>query len=112
MVQDMRSLQLDRRFGGILAWDSLFHLTPNDQRGMFDLFARHAAPCAVLMFNSGPAHGESVGCYRGDPLYHASLSAGEYRELLSKIDFEILAYVVEDWQSGGGRTAWLARALR
>jgi cyclopropane fatty-acyl-phospholipid synthase-like methyltransferase len=56
LVGDMRLLQLRRRFDGILAWDSFFYLTPDDQRSMFDVFARHAASSAVLMFNSGPAH--------------------------------------------------------
>jgi SAM-dependent methyltransferase len=109
LVGDMRSLDLSRRFDGVLAWDSFFHLAPDDQRRMFDIFARHAARAAVLMFNSGPSHGESVGQYRGDPLYHASLSAEEYRALLSGIGFEVIAHAVEDWTTGGGRTVWMAR---
>jgi SAM-dependent methyltransferase len=109
LVGDMRLLKLPRKLDGILAWDSFFHLTPNDQRGMFDVFARHAAPLAVLMFNSGPAYGEGVGAYRGDPLYHASLNPDEYTELLGSIGFEVVAQAVEDWQTGGGRTVWLAR---
>jgi SAM-dependent methyltransferase len=109
-VGDMRLLDLPRRFDGILAWDSFFHLAPDDQRRTFDVFARHAAPSAVLMFNSGPSYGEIVGAYRGDPLYHASLDAGEYTALLDSIGFEVVAHVVEDWQSGGGRTVWLTRA--
>ena len=106
----MRLLQLPRKFDGILAWDSFFHLTPDDQRRMFDVLARHAAPLAVLMFNSGPAHGEGVAVYRGDPLYHARLKPDEYTALLGSIGFEVVAHAVEDWESGGGRTVWLARA--
>jgi predicted TPR repeat methyltransferase len=110
LVGDMRLLQLSRRFDGVLAWDSFFHLRPDDQRQMFKVFARHAAQSAVLMFNSGPAYGESIGTYRGDPLYHASLSPDEYRVLLGSIGFEVIAHTIEDWQTGGGRTVWLARA--
>lgn len=110
LVGDMRSLRLSRQFDGVLAWDSFFHLTPDDQRRMFDVFAQHAAPSAVLMFNSGPTHGEGVGQYRGDPLYHASLSPEEYTALLGGIGFDVLAHAVEDWKTGGGRTVWLARA--
>jgi SAM-dependent methyltransferase len=109
MVGDMRSLRLPRKFDGILAWDSFFHLKPDDQRRMFDVFARHAAPSATLMFSSGPAHGEVVGEYRGDPLYHASLDPDEYTALLGGIGFEVVFHAVDDWQTGGGRTAWLAR---
>jgi hypothetical protein len=76
---------------------------------MFDVFARHAAQSTVLMFNTGSAHGESVGEYRADPLYHASLALDEYRLLLSDIGFEIVAHAVKDWQTGSGRTVWLTR---
>jgi SAM-dependent methyltransferase len=110
LVSDMRSLQLSRRFDGVLAWDSFFHLTHDDQRRMFDVFARHAAPSAVLMFNSGPGYGEAIGEYRGGPLYHASLSPDEYNELLRGIGFEVIGHAVDDWEAGGGRTVWLARA--
>jgi hypothetical protein len=74
---------------------------------MFDVFARHAASSAVLMFNTGPQHGEAIGNFRGDPLYHASLSSTEYAGLLAKIGFDIVSHVVEDAQAGG-RTVWLA----
>jgi SAM-dependent methyltransferase len=111
LVRDMRSLHLDRRFDGVLAWDSFFHLTPDNQRRMFDVFARHAAPSGVLMFNTGADHGEAIGEYRGDKLYHASLSGDEYRDLLAGSGFDIIDHVVEDRQTGGGRTVWLARCM-
>jgi len=63
---------------------------------MFNVFARHATPSTVLMFNSGPARGEAVGKYRGDPLYHASLSRDEYASLLDSIGFEVIAHAIED----------------
>lgn len=61
LVHDMRTLQLSRQFDGVLAWDSFFHLRPDDQRRMFSVFARHAGPAAMLMFNNGPGYGEVVG---------------------------------------------------
>ncbi len=109
IVADMRSVTLEARFDGILAWDSFFHLKPDDQRAMFAVFAAHAGPGAILMFNSGPAFGEAIGSYRGDPLYHASLDPAEYRELLARHGFDLVEHRAED-PLAGGRTAWLARA--
>src|SRR5437879_2410785 len=43
IVADMRALALDRQFDGLLAWDSFFHLSRDDQRKMFPIFKRHAA---------------------------------------------------------------------
>lgn len=109
IVGDMRSLALGRPFDGILAWDSFFHLPHEDQRRIFEVFADHALPGAILGFNSGPSHGIAIGSYRGDPLYHASLDASEYRALLTEAGFELIAHLIDDL-SNGGRIVWLARS--
>jgi SAM-dependent methyltransferase len=107
LVRDMRRLTLGRRFDGILAWDSLFHLPMDDQRAMFPRFAAHTAPGAPLLFTSGPAEGEAIGCYRGEELYHASLHPAEYRRLLAENDFSLVHHVADDPECGG-HTVWLA----
>jgi len=107
-VADMRTLSFAQRFDGVLAWDSFFHLGHDDQRRMFPIFRQHAAPHAALMFTSGPAHGEAIGSYQGEPLYHASLDATEYRALLNANGFEVVAHVIED-PACGGHTVWLAQ---
>jgi SAM-dependent methyltransferase len=108
IVADMRTLSLDRRFDGILAWDSFFHLCPDDQRRMFPIFRRHAESKAALMFTSGPSHGEAIGTYKGEPLYHGSLDGAEYLSLLNQNGFDVVSHVVED-QDCGHHTVWLAQ---
>lgn len=107
IVADMRSLDLGRRFAGVLAWDSFFHLSHDDQREMFRIFDRHAGPGARLLVTSGPGHGEAVAEFAGESLYHASLAPEEYRALLSESGFEVVACVPED-PTCGGHTVWLA----
>jgi SAM-dependent methyltransferase len=108
IVADMRQLALGRRYNGILAWDSFFHLHHDDQRRMFGIFADHASIGAILMFNAGPEHGERVGEYRGDPLYHASLSPAEYETLAARFGFRVLQHAANDTEAGG-RTVWLCQ---
>ena len=110
IVSDMRALALGRAFAGILAWDSFFHLCHEDQRRMFPLFGAHAEHGAALMFTSGPAHGEAIGDFAGEPLYHASLDAAEYRSLLDRNGFRVVSHVVEDPECGG-HTVWLAQRM-
>jgi SAM-dependent methyltransferase len=110
-VGDMRMLSLGRVFDGVIAWDSFFHLTPDDQRRAFAIFAAHAAPGAPLLFSSGPRHGEGIGSYGGEPLYHASLAPEEYRALLAENGFEEMAFVPDD-KDCAGHTIWLARRLK
>lgn len=107
-LADMRDLALGRTFDGLIAWDSFFHLTATDQRAMFPVFRRHAAPGALLMFTSGPSDGEAIGVFGGEPLYHASLSPGEYRALLAENGFEVIEFRPEDPECGG-HSIWLAR---
>lgn len=108
LLADMRGFDLGRRFAGMLAWNSFFHLDHADQRGMFAVFARHAAVGAALMFTSGPSEGVALGCFEGEVLHHASLSPAEYRDLLASHGFAVVAHRAED-PACGGHTIWLAR---
>jgi SAM-dependent methyltransferase len=108
IVADMRTLDLRRRFAGIMAWDSFFHLSFDDQRRMFPVFAAHALPNTPLLFTSGPKHGESIGQLRGEPLYHASLDSAEYRALLAANGFSVVDARMDDPQCDR-HSVWLAR---
>jgi SAM-dependent methyltransferase len=110
MAGDMRSLALGQRFGAVIAWDSFFHLTGDAQRAMFPIFREHVAPRGLLLFTSGPEHGEAIGELYGQPLYHGSLAADEYRCLLARNGFEVVQHTVED-PACGGHTVWLAQSV-
>ena len=104
----MRRLSLATKFDGLIAWDSFFHLNHADQRDMFPVFREHAEPAALLLFTSGTEHGEAIGEYHGEPLYHASLAPAEYESLLAENGFRVVAYAPED-PACGEHTIWLAR---
>lgn len=108
IVGDMRALSLDCRFGGLVAWHSLFHLEPDDQQLMFGIIARHLVPGAPLMFTSGPARNIAIGAWRGEALYHASLAPSEYECLLLANGFTDIEHAADD-PSCGGATIWMAR---
>lgn len=105
---DMRQIDLGQKFQGILAWDSFFHLTPDDQRAMFSIFQKHAKLGAALMFTSGASHGEAIGDLFGDALYHASLAPEEYKQLLNDHGFQVIKMVADDKECAG-HTVWLAQ---
>lgn len=109
-VADMRTLSLNQRFDGLIAWDSFFHLTRDDQRSMFRVFDAHASKHAALMFTSGPGNGEAIGEFQGEPLYHASLAPEEYRTLLADYGFKVIHTIAEDPECTG-HTVWLAQRI-
>ncbi len=108
IVGDMRRPPVKGRFGGILAWHSLFHLPRDDQRAFFARLNEFVLPGAALMFTSGTEDSEVLGSLEGEALYHASLDTGEYGDILRRHGFDTLEHVVSDPDCGGA-TVWLAR---
>ena len=98
---DMRDNLPDGAFHGVLAWHSLFHLTPEAQTLLLPALAARVADGGRLMFTAGPAHGEAIGEWRGEPLYHGSLAPEAYRSLLVEAGLTI--------ENGGDQGVWLAR---
>lgn len=107
-VADMRNLRLEEQFDIIIAWDSFFHLEADDQRLMFKIFKSHIKAGGILAFTSGAEAGEVWGDNGGENLYHASLSASEYKKLLKENNFELIKHEIEDPKCGG-HTIWVAR---
>ena len=107
IAADMRLLDLGCRFDGLIAWHSFFHLSPEDQRAMFARFGAHAKPGSPLMFTSGAEHGETLGEWQNEPLYHGSLDPAEYRALLEANGFAKVIHKVRDPDCGSS-TIWLA----
>lgn len=105
---DMRKLALDRTFDAALAWDSFFHLTADDQRAMFAVFAAHLKPGGLLLFNTGTSKGTAYGEMAGHTFHHASLDVEEYRSLLAKHGFMAMLCDIDN-PDCGGRTVWLAK---
>jgi SAM-dependent methyltransferase len=110
IVGDLRELDLDRTFDGIVAWCSLFHLPAGDQPGVIRRLGLHAHPGSVLLMTTGPESGEAIGELAGEPLYHASLDPGEYRAALAAAGFEVVDQRLRD-PDCGELSVWLARQV-
>jgi len=93
---DMRDFDLDDTFDGIIAWNSFFHLTGDDQRGCIARMAWHLQPGGVLMLTVGPDAGEAQGTVGDEPVYHASLSPAAYAICLEENSLRLTGFLAED----------------
>lgn len=105
---DMRSLDLGQRFAALIAFNSFFHLTAEDQPPMFARFAAHLRPGGVLWFSAGPGAGEVTGTVAGQTVYHASLGPEDYRAHLARAGFEAVEFAPED-PGCRGHSLWFAK---
>ncbi|WP_018622737.1 hypothetical protein [Spirosoma luteum] len=104
----MRELNLDRKFGAIIAWDSFFHLSGNDQRSMFSVFTAYMVAGGRLLFTSGFEQEEVYDQTEGHQVYHASLNSEEYHSLLEPNGFEVISHRIND-VTCGNHPVWLVR---
>ena len=95
-VQDMRALDVEGDFDGVLSWDAFFHLSPPEQRLLLPRLAGMIRPGGALLLTVGPGAGEVTGSVGGEPVYHASLSPAEYQEALSALGFGRVILTPED----------------
>ncbi len=108
LIADMRTLDLNEKFHAVIAWHSFFHLPHEDQRSTLKLLASYVDQNGLFIFTSGPEYGEVWSDNGGYELYHASLSTGEYKQLLIDNNFKILIHKIKDSECGEA-TVWVAQ---
>lgn len=98
---DFRDLDLAMRFSGIIAWNSFFHLTRDEQRSCIPRLARHLSAGGAVLLTVGPNEGEVIGHVADRPVYHASLSPDEYAERFAKVGLTVESFVANDPDCAG-----------
>ena len=93
---DMRDFELGQTFDGLIAWNSFFHLTQDEQTACIARMARHLRPGGSLMLTVGPEAGEVNGMVGGEAVYHASLSPAEYARCLEDNGLRMTGFLAED----------------
>ena len=107
-VGDVRRWKADEAFDGVIAWHVLIHLTPDDQRRVIARLGDLLRPGAPLLFTAAPRAGETIGEWRGEPLFHGGLDPDETTALLEASGLKVLKQRVDDPDCGGA-SVWLAQ---
>jgi SAM-dependent methyltransferase len=98
---DLRELPSTGQFDGIIAWHSLFHLTPSAQRAAWPGIIRRLNVGGVFLTTTGARACETTGAVGDARVYHASLDPAEYRAILAAHGMRVIAHVLEDAGCGG-----------
>ncbi|WP_170333366.1 class I SAM-dependent methyltransferase [Ruegeria arenilitoris] len=93
---DMREFELDQKFDGIIAWNSFFHLTADEQKACIARMSHHLRPGGMLMLTVGPSEGEASGTVGAEIVYHASLSPAGYASCLEENGLLLTGFLAED----------------
>ena len=89
--RDMLAYEPAEPFTAIIAWDSFFHLTHDEQARMVRRFAAWLRPGGCLLFTSGPGHSTIADAMFGTPFAYASYGDAAYRALLARGGLSVLS---------------------
>lgn len=93
---DMRALDLPDRFDGIIAWDSFFHLRPEEQTACIARISAHLVPGGAFLTTVGPRAGAVSGTVGDETVFHASLSPAGYAQCLEENGMRMTGFMAQD----------------
>ena len=101
VLGDMTGLALEGSFGGIIAWDSVFHVPRARHEGLFGEMSRLLVPGAPLLLSVGGSEGDFTAPMLGAELSYSGHAPAESRRLLESSGFDVLAAETDDPTSRG-----------
>lgn len=79
----------DRKYDGIIAFDSFFHFPKEKQKEIYNTVSGWMEPGAYLLFTHGKNEGETEGEMYGKSFYYSSLETSDVKKLLLKNDLSV-----------------------
>jgi len=111
LLCDFYNFDLNERFDGIIAWDSLFHFPKQYQKDIYHKVYGLLNPGGFFLFTHGKEENEHVDEMFGEKFYYSCLSKDFVIELMNEIGFE-LEYSIEDFVEGKDQRDWVVLARK
>jgi SAM-dependent methyltransferase len=103
LVDDISTSGFEGKFGGILAWDSLFHLPLEKQEETLRKIIGMLNPNGVLLFNAGGQAGELRSLMYGTEFYYGSLASAYYEKIIREEGCQTILNEIDNPRSHGHR---------
>ncbi len=98
---------VDDAFGGIVAWDSVFHVPRAKHGALFGKFARWLRPGGRVLVTGGGSAGEFTDVMLGEAFFYSGYAPEGTVKLLAAAGFAVVEQVVDD-SSGRGHVVFVA----
>lgn len=106
---DMLEFQPSRRFDGIIAWDSVFHIPKDHHRNLFGSIRDWLEPGGPLLLSLGGTDDEFTDSMYGEEFFYSAHAPAVSIALLREAGFEIVVAEVDD-PTSRGHMALICRA--
>ena len=100
---DITKFEINTKYDGILAWDSLFHIPIKNQEKTIKKIIGLLKKKGIFIFTTGEEYGELVSEMFGQQFYYSSLSNSKYEDILLESNCQIIINELDDPSSKGHR---------
>ena len=101
VAQDILHFRPDRRFGGIVAWDCIFHIPKTYHAGVFQSMHDWLEPGGPLLLSVGGSEDEFTDLMFGVEFFYSAHAPSRSVALLQECGFEIVVAEIDDPSSRG-----------
>ncbi len=108
---DFQHFETPKKFDGIIAWDSLFHLPKEAQLDVYDKIADLLKPNGYFMFTHGTIDSEHTNPMFGENFYYSSLEKNKVLQLIHKAGMELIK-TWENFKEGKDERDWIVLARK
>lgn len=99
-VSDFLDFVSVEKFDGILAWDSLWHITKNLQKNIYHKISDLLLPGGLFLFTSGNIEDEHIDTMMGERFYYSALSEPDLVNCLHqnrlKIEYSLKNFIEQN----------------
>lgn len=107
LIDDMRRVEIDAQFDGVLAWNCLSQLPHADQDAMIARAAAWMKPDGRLLFNAKAADTQTLDGFRPGSRFRDDLETADYGDALARRGLIEMAHDA----ACDGAAVWLARKI-
>lgn len=93
--------ETEQKFDGVIAWDSLFHLKPEEHKKAFAKIDSLLKPSGYLLFTHGGSEGEIRSEMYDNEFYYSSPGPEVIKDILAELNYKILEWDLDKEQGNG-----------
>ncbi|GGF04133.1 class I SAM-dependent DNA methyltransferase [Flavobacterium limi] len=108
---DFFDFETDKKFNGIIAWDSLFHFPKERQNEIYSKVYHLLAPGGYFLFTHGKEEDEHIDSMFGEQFYYSCLTKDFVLGLMKELGFEIL-FSIENFVEENDQRHWVVLARK
>ncbi len=107
ILSDFFDFTTSEKFDGIIAWDSLWHITKSKQESIYPKISNLLKPNGLFLFTHGNVDDEHIDTMMGEQFYYSALSEADIVENINRNNL-VMEYSYRNFIEDGSHRTYVA----